>query len=183
MIVICWHVNPPDSCLLFKEMWAICECENLKKTLCMEIGATHATQSVIFTPEHACSCSRNTHLDTKAGVAAGRVCGCFLTCEIIFPALTPETDSSLPVFPKLLCVPVASNEKWLIPTDTHAHISSTAAYLWGHPSSSHSLRGRFLHPAGLGLVFRPVIPVNLMLQHSLQQSITAKTTKSSPPAG
>lgn len=153
----------------------------------MEIGATHATQSVIFATEHACSCSRNTHLDTKAGVAAGRVCvcvcGCFLTREIIFPALTPETRFSVPVFPKLLCIPVASDEGWLIPTDTRAHISSTAAYLQGHPSSSHSLRGRFLHPAGLGPVFRPVIPVNLMLKRSLQQSITAKTTESSPPAG
>lgn len=97
----------------------------------MEIGATHATQSVIFAPEHACSCSRNTHLDSKAGVAAGRVCGCFLTREIIFPALTPETRFSVPVFPKLLCIPVASDEEWLIPTDTHARTSPAPRLISG----------------------------------------------------
>lgn len=170
VIVNCWNVKPSDSCLLCRETCAILECGNLKKPFYVEHGHTHAKRNKIWHTKGVRS-----HCNRCIGTFLDKFLDFYYTCTGV------EGTS-----PCLNCFLCPSSISWamahVVRWTSHMHISRNQAYLWGHSCSSHSLRA-FPLPCSPRPNFRPVNPVNLMLKRSLQQSITAKTTESSLPAG
>lgn len=160
LIVNCWHVNPPDSCWLCSEVQAISECGNLKKTFCIRHWP---------------------HTHTRKPLTHKR--GAFARCEWNRVVFFYNADLFY-LFSKLRFAPVASGAVAHFfftnhPTQISRSPSLSAGSSLFFPFSTRA----FPLPCRPRPWFSPVIPVNLMLKRSLRQSITAKTTKSSLPAG
>ena len=107
------------------------------------------------------------HLET--GVTSGSVLD-------LFPALAPDITSVIKfheLFSLWHLMSFVLSPDWT----SHSHISGAQPYLWGSFLFFLFSTRAFPLPCRPMPSFGPVIPVNLMLKRSLQQSITAKTTE------
>lgn len=121
-----------------------------------------------------------THAHTQAGLISGSIWMFYKCNSIVFFLVAPPEITSTLKFHKPFSHRMSCGSS---PGCTsHARLHSSALSVGSVLFFPFSLRA-FPLPCRPKPSFRPVIPVNLMLKLFLQQSITAKTTERSLPAG